>query len=336
MNIGTHREIQRKYELKRQKSIENLKERKAQVYKMIPDIERIDDLIASIGIEYNKAIILGEKSTDSINDLTNTLERLKQEKIELLRKHNLEHNYLEQKYECQVCNDSGYVKVENRYEKCTCYTQQLINYIYSKSNLYNLDAQNFNFFDLNRFADVVDEKKYGSNLSPRKSMNSILKKAKDFIENIENYKFRGILFTGNTGTGKTFLSNCIAKELLDKGRTVVYLSAPNLFHMLKNFRTSNWEEQKLNEDMYNYIMEAEVLIIDDLGVENVTTARYSELLTILNTRTSTDSKRVCKTIISTNLGYKEMLELYNERVVSRIVGEFLSIRFVGEDLRIKR
>ncbi len=336
MNIGIHRDIQRKYELKRQKSVEDLKKRKEQIYKMVPDIESIDQTIASLGIEYNKAIILGKKSFEAIDDLSERIESLKKNKVEILRKYDIESDCLEQKFECEVCKDSGYIKNENRYEKCTCYTQQLIDHIYSKSNLYNLESQNFNFFDLNKFSDVVDEKKYGSKLSPKKSMSLILKKAKEFIENIENYNYKGVLFTGNTGTGKTFLSNCISKELLDHGRTVIYLSAPNLFHMLKNFRTSNWSDQKLNEDMYNYIMEAEILIIDDLGIENVTTARYSELLNILNTRGATDSKRVCKTIISTNLGYKEMLELYNERVVSRIVGEFYSIRFIGEDLRFRK
>jgi DNA replication protein DnaC len=336
MNKEIHSKIQRDYDKKRRRNMDELQSRKMEVFQKVPDIQKNEELVASIGLAYSKGILLGKTSTDSLNELTQKIQRYQEEKRSLLESNGFHGDYLELRYDCAFCKDTGFVEAEISvgFLKCSCYKQQLIHFIYEKSNLANLETKNFRFFEINRYTDQLDEKKYGITISPRQNMSKIVDKAKEFIENFTNYEYKGLLFVGRTGTGKTFLSNCIAKDLMDRGKTVLYLSSPQLFHMLKNYRTSSWENQKQEDEAYNYIMEAELLVIDDLGIENVTTARYSEFLTILNTRASNDARRPCKTIISSNLGYKELLDLYTERVLSRIIGDFLSLKFVGEDLRV--
>jgi DNA replication protein DnaC len=337
MNKDIHRKIQRDYENKRQKSIEALNERRQRVYQALPQIETLDANIAECGLSYNKKILMGSVSSDALEELSSKLLELKREKHHLLLNNGFDEDTLVIKHSCGVCRDTGFVEKEegNGFAKCRCYEQQLITIMISKSNLHDLENHNFDRFDLSLFADEVDEKKYVVHLSPRQSMQAILNKTKEFIENFDSYPHKGLLFVGPTGTGKTFLSHCIANELIKRGRTALYLSAPALFHTIQNYRTSSWDAQKTEDETYGYIMESELLIIDDLGIENITSARYAEFLTILNTRSSNDARKRCKTIISTNLGYKELMQLYTERVVSRIVGDFLSIKFVGEDLRRK-
>jgi DNA replication protein DnaC len=336
MNKEIHSKIQRDYDNKRQKNLEDLRLRKMEIYEKVPEIYQKEELVTSLGLKYNKGILLGKVSKDSVDELVEKVKRLQEEKSSLLTSHGFPEDYLELRYDCVFCKDTGFVEGENTksFLKCSCYKQQLIHFIYEKSNVADLETKNFCFFDINRYTDVIDEKKYGLSISPQQNMKKILERAHEFIENFNHYEQKGLFFVGRTGTGKTFLSNCIAKELMDRGKTVLYLSSPQLFQLLKNYRTANWENQKQEDEAYNYIMDVELLVIDDLGIENVTTARYSEFLTILNTRSSNDSKRPCKTIVSSNLGYKELLDLYTERVLSRIVGDFLSLKFVGEDLRV--
>lgn len=333
---SVHRTIQKRYEEKKQKNIRDLEKRKKEVYDRLPQIERIDEEIASIGLRYNKDILLGKEQPGQEQAFYNALEKLNQQKESLLEGAGFDKTYLKVKYHCARCDDTGFLPAEVGigHVKCACYLQQIIDSIYERSNLHHLDKQSFENFDLNRFSNEINLSKYGVQISPRQHMMRIKEKVDDFIQNFEAFSYRGLLFVGPTGTGKTFLSNCIAKALMDQGKTVLYLSAPALFQKLKNVRTAKFEVMNEEEETLRYIMEAELLIIDDLGVENITGSRYAEFLNILNARATNDAKLNCKTIISTNMGFKELRDNYTERVVSRLVGDFLSIKFVGEDLRL--
>ena len=134
--------------------------------------------------------------------------------------------------------------------------------------------------------------------------------------------------------GKTFMSNCIAKELLKKGKTVLYQTAPVLLESVIDYKMN--KQKNLYDNIYDSILTTDLLIIDDLGTETVNTMKISELFTILNTRILNFNNKVTKTIISTNLSIKDIFNIYEERIGSRIAGYYDIYYFFGDDLRFKK
>ena len=132
--------------------------------------------------------------------------------------------------------------------------------------------------------------------------------------------------------GKTFLSNCIAKELLDKNKTVLYQTAPNMLDNIIAYRFGNNEYK----NYYQNLLDVDLLIIDDLGTESKNDIIFSELFNIINTRSLNENSKITKTIISTNLNLHDILNNYDERIFSRIAGEYKICKFFGDDLRIKK
>ena len=134
--------------------------------------------------------------------------------------------------------------------------------------------------------------------------------------------------------GKTFMSNCIAGELLKKGKTVLYQTAPVLLESVINFKMS--KQKDTSNNIYKSVLETDLLIIDDLGTESLNSMKLSELFTILNTRILNLNNKITKTIISTNLNINDIFKNYEERIGSRIVGYYDIYYFFGEDLRFKK
>ena len=134
--------------------------------------------------------------------------------------------------------------------------------------------------------------------------------------------------------GKTFMSNCIAQELLKKGRTVLYQTAPVLLESVIDYKMSK-SKNYLN-NINKSVLETDLLIIDDLGTENLNSMKLSELFTIINTRILNLNNKITKTIISTNLNINEIFNNYEERIGSRIAGYYDIYYFFGDDLRFKK
>ena len=132
--------------------------------------------------------------------------------------------------------------------------------------------------------------------------------------------------------GKTFMSNCIAQKLLKKGKTVLYQTAPVLLESIIDYKMS--KQKNLSDNIYKSVLETDLLIIDDLGTESLNSMKLSELFTILNTRILNINKPT-KTIISTNLNIKDIFNIYEERIGSRIAGYYDIYYFFGDDLRFK-
>ena len=133
--------------------------------------------------------------------------------------------------------------------------------------------------------------------------------------------------------GKTFMSNCIAKELLNRGKTVLYQTAPVLLESVIDYKMS--KQKNFSDNIYKSVLEADLLIIDDLGTESLNSMKLSELFTILNTRILNLNNKTTKTIISTNLSIKDIFNNYEERIGSRIAGYYDIYYFFGDDLRFK-
>lgn len=321
----------KEYDKKRIKAELDLEERKESLYSSIPRLKQIEDELNNYAINTAKELLLNNNS--SLENLHNKIEDLKNEKNEILLKNNLPLNYLKPIYECNICNDTGYV-LKNNYktELCNCLKQKLLNISYNKSNMSNLDKENFNTFNENLFSDEVDISKYKLNISPRRNIINIKEKCIEFVENFSNLEQKNLLFTGNTGLGKTFMTNCIANELLKKGKTVLYQTAPVLLDTI----IDNKLNKQKDEEFYKNVLEVDLLIIDDLGTECMNSMKLSELFTIINTRLLNLNSKSTKTIISTNLNLNNIFSNYEERIGSRIAGFYDIYYFFGNDLRFKK
>lgn len=329
-----HNLIMAEYESRQSKSRYEIEERTAEVYGKVPQIEAIDDEISISGIHFNKMILKGLISTQEAGTkLKAKLTELRSKKTELLMANGYTRDYLEPKFICSKCKDTGYIYSPEGTEKCSCYKQLAIEYLHANSNLKITEEENFESFNENMYPDACDEARYQTQVTPRQNIIAVKQRCMNFIENFRNSDEKNLFFSGPTGVGKTFLSNCVAYELLKKGRTVIYYTAPVLFDILNEYKVRAFGDSDYEDTAYKNIMNCELLIIDDLGTEAPSASRYAEFLTVLNTRHLRNVTTPCKTIISTNLEARQLYEYYTERVASRIIGSFNMYRLYGEDIR---
>lgn len=299
----------------------SLEQRTKEIQLKYPEII---DLERSIGKECVKLSICAMKSSpnkeEEINILREKIENLRAKKYEMLVEKGYPTNYLNLHYRCPKCHDTGYIGPK----KCTCYKSKLVKVYYENSDLENtLRYNNFKHFSLDVYSDknIDADKKY----SPRENMEIIL----DIILNEYIPKFgetsNNLLFYGSPGTGKTFLTYCIAKALLDQGFLVIYKTSDEL---IRNLREARFENNTQIEDL---LINCDLLIIDDLGSELVTEFVRTEFFNLLNKKLLLNKKM----IISTNLKISQLTETYVERITSRLFGNFKVFNIYGKDIRIK-
>ena len=328
MNNLDLKNLLKEYEQKRELANRECEKKIEDFYLKNPKLSNLIDNINKTSINLSKSILLNNK--DQINFLQKKLEELKNEKINILKNLNISSDFFEPKYECKKCNDTGYL-LNNNNIMCSCLKQKLINLQYNKSNIYNLEKDNFETFNENLLSNTANETKYNSKISPRDNIKNIKKIAIKFIENFDDPIEKNLLFTGNTGLGKTFLSNCIANEMLKKGKTVLYQTAPIMLDEIIDYRFG-----KKDNFIYENILNADLLIIDDLGTETLNSIKFTELFNVINTRLLNQNNHITKTIISTNLLMQNLYEIYEERICSRLIGNYNICLFYGEDIRIKK
>lgn len=327
-------EILRGYEKRRLENKRLLQQRREQIYSLIPRIEEIERTSTSLYIEAARSRVINAANKQNTEDAKNTNRHLRQEKEALLKKHGYPSDYLEPIYTCKLCHDTGYVDSEdkasaNPVRKCTCFTNQIIDALYLSSNLNKvLEQENFDTFDMSYYS----KEKKGQQFSPHENMGNIIKRSKEFTKSFETKeRDRGnILMYGETGMGKTFLTNCIAKELLDNGHSVLYLSANELFENILSGYVMN-QKTELAE-LYKYIYNSELLIIDDLGTELTNNFVLSQLFEIINQR----SIKGLSTLISSNLTMTGLRERYSERIVSRIIADYTVFYMYGDNIRYQK
>lgn len=323
----------KEYEQKKMREEIAADNRKEELYTKIPRLKKLDNEINSYAISVTKNI-LNSKSY-SLSSLSDKINSLKREKELILKENHIDFDYLKPHYECSLCHDTGYIQKDNyQTEMCSCLKQKLLDISFNKSNMSNLDTENFSTFNELLFSDEIDPKKYRFSISPRENIKKIKQKALEFVQNFDNPSYKNLLFSGNTGLGKTFLSNCIANEVLKLGKTVLYQTAPVLLENIIDYKLN---KQKTNlEDINKSVLETDLLIIDDLGTETLNSMKLSELFTIINTRILNLNHKITKTIISTNLNITEIFNKYEERIGSRIAGYYDIYCFYGDDIRFKK
>jgi DNA replication protein DnaC len=159
----------------------------------------------------------------------------------------------------------------------------------------------------------------------------VLRDVKSFIQNFGT-SYENLLIYGNTGVGKTFLSNCIAKELLDAGHTVIYLTSFQLFEILEKYKFNTAENYEEIRNRFEYILDCDLLIIDDIGTELNNTFITSQLYQCINER----HLKQKSTIISTNLSFDQLKNNYSERIFSRISSHYKLLKIIGDDIRLQK
>lgn len=336
MDPNVHNLIKNKYDKRRKKAYEQLEERKSELYTFLPRLEEIDDEIHRAGLKYNRMMLTGILSPDSaVKELEDAIDSLKAEKANLLAAHGYPADYLNPVFACHKCSDTGMISsaAGEADAVCVCYRQQLIDFIYDQSNLTIVGTEGFDSFSEDYYADAPNEQKYGIKKSPRRQILGIRENCRQFIANFDHSEVKNLLFSGPTGVGKTFMAGCIAIELMNLGYSVLYQTAPALFNIIYEYRYKSSRDEGYDNSIYKSILEADLLIIDDLGTESPSAMRYAELLSIIDTRFANDQRKPCKTIIATNIDLKKLFEYYDERVVSRITGSFDMFRFAGDDIR---
>ena len=321
------------YDQKKRKAELDLENRKQELYARFPRLQEIEAELNNFAINTAKNILKG--SSSSLDELNAKVSLLKKEKEKILQANKIPSNFLEPNYECSICKDTGYIQSENSASTlCSCLKQKLLDISYNKSNISNLSKENFSTFNVNVFSDKAEPEKYKVNISPRQNIIAIKEKCLDFIKNFDDPESHNLLFTGNTGLGKTFMSNCIANELIKKGKNVLYQTAPVLLETVIDNKMNKYKTSS-QDDFYKNVLESDLLIIDDLGTECLNSMKLSELFTILNTRLLNLNNHVTKTIISTNLNINNIFKNYEERIGSRIAGFYDIYYFFGDDLRFK-
>lgn len=298
-------------------------ERIREVYEKIPQVEALNDEIVASMAQAGRRKLMGDE--DGADVLKKEAALLKEQKIQYLKRNGYPADYMDMKYRCPDCRDTGYADGK----KCHCFRQMEIEILYDQSNIKevlsreNFDTLSMEYYDRER----IDEK---SGMTVYEYMSMVIGECKAFAENFGEEK-GSILFTGSTGCGKTFLSNCIARELIRRCYSVVYLTATDMFDILSESRFNSRDEEEVR-DKAAYILECDLLIIDDLGTELINTFTASQLFYCINERLN----RKKGTIISTNLALNRMQDEFTERVTSRIMSQYRVLPLLGDDLRLIR
>lgn len=316
MSESLYDSIMREYDDQRLENMRKLNLRIREVYDRFPEIREIDEQISTLAETYADSFTLTKGMT--FEEYRKKLSDLRMEKEALLKCYHIAPDTLTMQYHCPDCQDTGYIGSE----KCHCLKQRLIDEMYQQSNLREiLKTENFSTLSYRYYDEDNMEK-----------MKLAIDACKSFAKNFDK-TFENILLCGTVGIGKTFLSNCIAKEILDQGHSVLYLSAFQLFDLMaKNSFSGNTFKEESIAKQYPHIFESDLLIIDDLGTELANSFTVAGFFLVINERILHKKS----TLISTNLSPEEILTTYTDRTASRIISNYTMLKLSGSDIRLKK
>lgn len=312
--------IMREYGRQQLENQHQLEARRNEIYRVIPAVRELEAEIASRSVVGAKRLLAGD--TGALAELREELADLREQKAILIRAKGYPEDYLTLHYRCPDCEDTGW----RQGRKCHCFLRAQMKLLYAQSNLdHVLDQENFSrlSYDYYDSSEIIPE----LGLTNADYMRRVVAGCREFAADFDRKK-ENLLFTGSTGVGKTFLTNCIAKELIDSGHSVIYLSAGDLFEVFSRNKF-DYDTPEDMRDTYRYILDCDLLIIDDLGTELNNSFTSSQLFYCINERMNMSRS----TIISTNLSLKQLRDSYTDRVTSRIM-RYRIIPLYGRDIRV--
>ncbi len=322
MSNSTLNNLLKDYEKKKYTAELNYEKDKSAFYTSHPELSEINDKLGKLALDISKAVL--KMDSELADNLKKEFYKLKKKKEDILKSSDVPQNVKEPNYECSICKDTGFIiDITGKNSLCNCIRQKMFDIDFNKSNIGNLEKENFENFNFDLYSDEINEQKYRAKISPKQNIANIKNIAVKFVENFDNPEEKNLLFTGNTGLGKTFFSNCIAKEMLSKGKTVLYQTAPIMLDNIIDDRFGKSDYAAV----YKNIINVDLLIIDDLGAEVSNQYKIAELFNIINARLLTPNGRITKTIISTNLSMQNIMDTYQERIFSRLASYYNICRF---------
>ncbi len=287
-----------------------------------PEIGQVLDARQNLILGTLRGILDGSAAAE---DIPERMDVLNKRLASLLKQHGFAKDYLDPVCRCPVCQDSGYVGEIIR-ERCECFKQAFYQRMYRRMGLSESQEQSFESFDLKLFSA---EKLPGKSYSQRDLMGVIRRTCQTYAENYPAVAVKNMLLMGQSGLGKTFLMHAMAKVLIRRGVNVLIISAYRFLEIARKAYMNG------NSDELDTLMDAEVLMIDDMGaeplMENITIVQWFNLI---NERQLQGKG----TVISTNLMEDDLKRRYTERIASRITkgNGYELIQFGGDDIRGRR
>ena len=321
-SADVYADADRELERRRTEAEAALETRRSILYARSPRAEAIERTIAKTGVAAAKAVLGGADIKEKLEALKEQNLALQKELEEIVTGFGFPKNYLTPWYRCEDCKDRGDVDGK----MCSCMKKLLRQISYDKINSISpLSLSSFDSFSLDYYSKTVLA---DSKTSPYVHMTGVLGFCQKYARNFD-LTSRSLLFQGKPGLGKTHLSLAIANEVIQKGFGVIYASAPTLLNKLSK---ENFDfDYKLSgtSPTEQLLADCDLLILDDLGTEFTSRVTVSALYHLLNMRAILSKP----TIVSTNLTLKELEEIYNERIISRIIGILDRVVFMGTDIR---
>ena len=312
---------------RRQDNENEQRRRTVKIYNEIPKIRTIDEDIRRTMTDVLSAVL--NKSPDAQKTVESLGEQnlyLQDERKKALTGAGYPADYLDDKFSCPLCNDTGYVGTK----LCSCLMDE-----YKKeqnreiTSLMHLTDESFDTFDLKCYKNEYDET---FKANPRQHMSAVFKICKLYAEEFGEGR-RNLLMTGAPGLGKTFLSACIARTVANSGKySVVYRTCGEICTAYENARFSHDEEQENAKAELARYRSCDLLIMDDLGTELTTAMTIASLYDLINTRLLNGGK----TVITTNLKLEAIAARYSPQIASRLSGDYQVLAFCGEDIRHQR
>ncbi len=291
-----------------------LDKRRLRAYARIPALQELEQQTPSLAMDLLRKRLSGAPSGES--SFRETAAQISRRRRQLLTENGFPPDYLEMTWDCADCHDTGYIGRE----KCRCLRRRETAVLYDQSHLEQL-AEGAVFA-------ALSEKYYaGEDLEHFRQARSACER---FVEEFDQV-YRNLYLYGTVGTGKTMLSVCAARALIERGKSVLYFSAASLFDRLADCTFGSGTRDALREftaDLYG----CDLLIIDDLGTEFTNAFVASQLFSCISER----GLNRHSTIISTNLSLKEMQARYSDRVFSRITSTYELCKLTGKDIRLQR
>ena len=296
----------------------------AEIYDALPEVRAIDEqLHAGMLAVAAAAFRYGVDPTQQVEKIREENLALQARRREVLTQHGYEADCLDDKPLCPRCADRGWIGAT----MCQCLKELCAQeQIKSLSSLLDLGEQSFETFSLEWYSTEYSEV---LGMSPRENMELVYKICHNYAHKFGKYMVHNLFLTGDPGLGKTFLSACIARVVSEKGFSVVYDTAVNLFTHFENAKFGRGEDA--DEAVRRYLS-CDLLILDDLGSELTSTMSQSALYTLINTRLMEDRH----TVISSNLSMDDVRRRYQPMIASRLEGEYRELTFAGQDIRVLR
>lgn len=312
--------IMREYEAIQDENLREMHRRKEEIDRLLPEYESIAQSSASLALQKLKARL----EQGSIEPDT-SFQDIAFKKRALLRNAGFTETYLDPIYQCKDCHDTGYLFGRTTQDgqafaktKCHCFIKREIALLYENSNMDNSLLSS-------HFRDISYDYRDGEDL---RHLKSAVMQAHSFVDNFDT-EYQNFYLMGTVGTGKSFLSGCIANALIEKGNSVMYFSSIGFFDLLSRYSFG----QKNKEALYNYcknLYNYDLVIIDDLGTEMTNSFVSSQLFDFINER----HLRQKSTLISSNLSFEELRDRYSDRIFSRITANYIICRLTGPDYRL--